>query len=226
MGGQACVFYGAAEFSRDLDLVALTEPANLERFRAALSDLQAEPVAVPPFDFGYLDRGHALHFRCRRADVAGLRIDVMSALRGVDPFDQLWARRTTIGIEGQPVDLLSLEDLVAAKKTQRSKDWPMIQRLIERAYFSPGVSDEKTEFLLRELRTPALLIEIVKANPEFAGRVERAAVRRALTGDEQAVESALREEETAERAQDRAYWAPLKRELELLRHAKLKSKSP
>ena len=33
MGGQACVFYGAAEFSRDTDLAVLAEPENLERLR-------------------------------------------------------------------------------------------------------------------------------------------------------------------------------------------------
>jgi hypothetical protein len=34
MGGQACVFYGAAEFSRDLDLLILSDADNLSRIRA------------------------------------------------------------------------------------------------------------------------------------------------------------------------------------------------
>ncbi len=50
MGGQACVFYGAAEFSRDTDLLILAEPENLERLRSALNELQAECIAVPPFE--------------------------------------------------------------------------------------------------------------------------------------------------------------------------------
>ena len=33
IGGQACVFCGAAEFSRDTDLAILAEPAKLERWR-------------------------------------------------------------------------------------------------------------------------------------------------------------------------------------------------
>lgn len=33
MGGQAYVLYGAAEFSRDLDLALLPDPANLESLR-------------------------------------------------------------------------------------------------------------------------------------------------------------------------------------------------
>lgn len=78
MGGQACVFYGAAEFSRDTDLALLASEPNLEHFRAALTDLQAECIAVPPFDPAYLQRGHAIHFRCQLPDAVGLRIDVMS----------------------------------------------------------------------------------------------------------------------------------------------------
>lgn len=35
MGGQACVFYGAAEFSRDTDLAILGDAANPDRLNAA-----------------------------------------------------------------------------------------------------------------------------------------------------------------------------------------------
>ena len=42
MGGQACVFYGAAEFSRDTDFAVLASPENLERLNVALIELQAE----------------------------------------------------------------------------------------------------------------------------------------------------------------------------------------
>ncbi len=56
MGGQACVFYGAAEFSRDTDIVVLAAPDNLDRLTAALDALQAECIAVPPFEPEYLAR--------------------------------------------------------------------------------------------------------------------------------------------------------------------------
>ncbi|MEO5715195.1 MAG: hypothetical protein ABIT37_17080 [Luteolibacter sp.] len=45
MGGQACVFYGAAEFSRDTDLAVLAD-ANLSLLQAALDELQAKLIAV------------------------------------------------------------------------------------------------------------------------------------------------------------------------------------
>jgi hypothetical protein len=221
MGGQACVYYGAAEFSRDLDLLILLSPDNLDHLRAALDDLDAVPIAVPPFDSRHLEDGHAVHFRCRREDVAKLRIDVMSKLRGVAPFDELWERRATIEVEGVAVHLLGMQDLVLAKKTQRNKDWPMIQRLVEQSYFRrpKEPAAQSVDFWLRELRTPELLIEVATAHPAVASRVPRPAVTAALRSDVGAVERALADEELEERRRDREYWAPLKRELESLRHS-------
>ncbi len=48
MGGQACILYGAAEFTRDVDLAVAVAPANLERLRQALAELvPAGPYVVP-----------------------------------------------------------------------------------------------------------------------------------------------------------------------------------
>ena len=46
MGGQACVFYGAAEFSRDTDLAILASSENLAKLDKALTDLNAQVIAV------------------------------------------------------------------------------------------------------------------------------------------------------------------------------------
>ena len=220
MGGQACVFYGAAEFSRDLDLVVLRDDANLDCLRSALAELDASPIAVPPLDRDVLLRGHGVHFRCRRPDVSGLRIDVMSHLRGVPAFEQLWERRTTIEAEGETIDMLSLPDLVLAKKTQRDRDWPMIRRLVEQAFYSTvEPSAPSVHFWLAELRTPELLLEIAERHPAAAARCPRAAVQAALRRDRTAIEDQLEAEEKAERAADRLYWEPLKEELQRLRHA-------
>ena len=47
VGGQVCVFYGAAEFSRDLALALSVAPENLEKLEEVLKELQAELIAVP-----------------------------------------------------------------------------------------------------------------------------------------------------------------------------------
>jgi len=57
MGGQACVFCGAAQVSKDIDLALLAEPAKIKRLRFALKELAAERIAVPPFDPLLFDRG-------------------------------------------------------------------------------------------------------------------------------------------------------------------------
>ena len=41
MGGQACVLYGAAEFSRDADFAVLASRENFDRLQNALDELQA-----------------------------------------------------------------------------------------------------------------------------------------------------------------------------------------
>src|SRR5438445_5755299 len=156
MGGQACVFYGAAEFSRDTDLLILADAENLQRLSAALQELQAECIAVPPFAIEFLERGHAVHFRCHHPDAADMRVDVMSKLRGVEQFPVLWERRTTLAdTDGTTYELLSLPDLVQAKKTQRSKDWPMLQRLVEAHYLQHrgAPTPERQQFWLLEMRT-------------------------------------------------------------------------
>lgn len=221
MGGQACVFYGAAEFSRDLDLLLLIEPENLDRFQGALQTLEAKPIAVPPFDSAHLARGHAIHFRCQREDVPGLRIDVMSVLRGVAPFDELWERRVTIEVEGIPLDLLDLEDLVRAKKTQRDKDWPMIRRLVERSYFTQHESPTRERFWLLELRTPELLMQAAATFPDMARELEplRPLLKFARGNNPVTLEDLLEQEEREERQKDRDYWDPLKKELEQIRRS-------
>src|SRR5213079_2779686 len=87
----------------------------------------------------------------------------MTKMRSVDSFPKLWARRTTMALpDGTTCDLLALPDLVQAKKTQRDKDWPMIRRLVEAHYFQHRgrPTTAQITFWLRELRTPALLVEI------------------------------------------------------------------
>ena len=225
MGGQACVFYGAAEFSRDTDFAILADEANLARLRKALTDLRAEPIAVPPFELKYLKRGHAIHFRCQHPEALRMRVDVMSKMRQVDSFAKLWRRRTTIKLpDGTKCDLLSLPDLVQAKKTQRDKDWPMIRRLVEAHYFAHNAAPGKAQikFWLLELRTPQLLLEVAQACPSLTRRfaAKRPVLRYAASGKLAQLERALLAEEASVRAEDKAHWLPLLKELESLRHPK------
>jgi hypothetical protein len=226
MGGQACIVYGAAEFSRDVDLAILADEENLRRLSGALEELRATVTAVPPFAREYLERGHAVHFRCGGAE--SLRLDVMTRMRNVPPFVACWARRSVYDLDGVgEIDVMGLEDLVACKKTRRDKDWPMVRRLVDVHYLDPELdaTEERMRFWLRELRTPSFLVDCARRAPELAREVggvrdATAAADRVARGqaDEAAVTAALTAEEARERTADEAYWRPLLAELEVLRH--------
>jgi hypothetical protein len=221
MGGQACILYGGAEFSRDADLAILADSPNLARLEAALNELQADRIAVPPFEKKYLDIGLAIHFRCSHPDAMRIRVDIMSRMRGVDDFPALWDRRTSVEFADQTIEVLSLPDLVCAKKTQRDKDWPMITRLVESNYFQhrERPSSEQIHFWFRESRTALHLIEIAAKYPEAceAAITDRPLLAFAKSRDAISLGIALQSEADAEKAADRAYWEPLKKELEKLR---------
>lgn len=225
MGGQACVLYGAAQFSRDTDIAILAEDENLARLQAALVELQAQCIAVPPFEIDYLQRGHAVHFRCHHPDAARMRLDVMARMRNVAPFDDLWGRRTTVESEtGLLIDLLAVEDLVQAKKTQRDKDWPMIRHLVEAHYnaHQHSPNEARVVFWLQQARSIPLLQKLATLNPDAwrAAQPIRPLLALATPGKDAELEAALAEEERLEREADRLYWAPLRKELEALRHAR------
>jgi hypothetical protein len=177
-----------------------------------------------------LDRGHAVHFRCQAPLVAGLRIDVMTRLRAMKDFETLWQRRTVFeDDEGMEYHLLSVPDLVEAKKTQRSKDWPVIEALVAIHYAENHSSptDDWIRFWLLETRSPESLAEICARFPkEASGLIAiRPLLSVAINGDLPRLRVELQAEVLREQDKDRLYWEPLKREMEeegapdeLLRH--------
>ena len=230
MGGQACVVYGAAQVSRDIDFLLLATPENYAQLKAALSVLGARRIAVPRFEPELLARGHAVHFRCSAPEVEDLRVDVMTRLRNLPDFPALWERRNTFeDKDGTEFHLLSVPDLVQAKKTQRSKDWPIIESLVAIHYQENG-TDPKPDwisFWLREARTAELLQQLVQRfHVESRNLVrERPLLSHASEGDLDVLRAALDAEVRAEQAKDRAYWEPLRRELEAFRREELQRPS-
>ncbi len=227
IGGQACILYGAAEFSRDIDLVVAVSSKNLLNLRYALDELEAERIFVPELREDVLLKGHACHFRCQMEDVKGLRIDIIGIMRGVDPFSKIWKRRQNIELpEIGNIAVIGLVDLIKAKKTQRDKDWPMIRRLIEVDIYNASSNplQDKICFWLAECRTPKLLVSLATKYPNIALKMTktRPLLISAIKGNHDDLQKFLRDEEDKERELDRQYWVPLKTELEAWRR-KIKS---
>lgn len=222
IGGQACILYGAAEFSRDSDFIVLAVPANLEALKNALKALKAVPVYFPDLSLEYLAKGHASHFRCRARGVEGLRVDILGRLKGCEPFNRLWARRSRVRVLGAgSIDIISLADLVESKKTQRDKDWLMLTRLVENDVFinNGRGAPSKVLWWLAQARLPETLVSLCAEHPAQARKAAaaRPLLREAIRGNIWRLSALLKKEEAAERASDFKYWTPLKKELEALR---------
>src|SRR5260370_3000749 len=151
----------------------------------------------------------------------------MSVIRGVGPFEGSWSRRTTLeDDDGLRIELMALPDLVQAKKTQRDKDWPMIRRLVEVHYANHRAepTPERIEFWLREGRSPSLLVEVARMSPAAGTALlpARPLLAHAVEPDLVQLAAALALEEQRERDIDRLYWEPLRKEMEQLRHQRIK----
>lgn len=222
IGGQACIIYGASEFSRDSDFVVLCDIENLTRLKKALRVLKARNIYFSPLKKKFLDRGHACHFRCYSKSVKNLRIDIIAKLRGCVDFQGLWGRRTTIKLpNNKTVEVIGTEDLVQAKKTQRDKDWLMLNRLIGNDMISAQKpSMEKIKWWLCECRNDNELIKLANENKNLAKECikKRPLLKVALKGNVEKLEELLHKEELLERGKDKKYWKPLIKELEMLRH--------
>jgi hypothetical protein len=143
----------------------------------------------------------------------------MTRMRGCDEFEHLWQRRTSIEdpAAGIVYELLSIEDLVKSKKTQRDKDWPMIRRLVEAHHrqFSHERNPTIVCFWLREMTSPELLQRIALENRDLLPLVDsfRPWLLSIDLNDTKAIERELVSEKEQERLLDIAYWNPLKQEL-------------
>jgi hypothetical protein len=222
MGGQVCVFYGAAQVSKAVDLALLAEPENIARLRLALKDLNAERIAVPPFDPALFARGHAIHLRCHAPGVEDLRVDLMSKLRLPASFEVLWERRTTFGDEaGNEFNLFSVPDLVRSKKTACNKDWPVLELLVN-IHIHENVAVPRPDwisFWLTECRAPAQLVALASGFPAECRDLTRVRplLSHAAAAEQDALLPALDREMRQEQAADRAYWEPVRREPEAMR---------
>lgn len=221
IGGQACILYGAAEFSRDIDFTIATSPLSLEFWNKALGELRAKIIFFPPFEQKYLEKGHACHFRCHHPEAEGLRIDVIGRMRGCSDFSVLWNRCNLFNLPVLgDVNVISLSDLVSSKKTQRDKDWLMIRRLVEVDYITriESATQEDIIWWLKECRTPEYLKEIAMKFHNLLPKIEeRPWLKNIMECFEEKIEAYLEKEMKRIKEEDRKYWKPLIQELERMR---------
>ncbi len=221
IAGRACIFYGATEFTRDLDIWIDPDTENLTRIRQAMKHLGARQRFLPPLEQKYLLQGHAAHY------MAGdFRIDILGRPPRVGKFSAALSIAESAVIGGVPCRIVDLANLVEMKKTQRARDYEVIQRLVDAVFeyadTHPDEQDTLGPWLAAELRT---LDNLYKMSKEWGnGKIYLKQCRRPIckavldtdTFDEKSQECllALLEKETQElRLRDREYWRQKIREI-------------
>lgn len=129
VGGYAVAFHGRARATKDIDLVLEGSPANLERAAQALARFGAPTVVVSAVramattDIVFMGQ-------------PPLRIDFLRAIEGIDAA-QLFARAVRGELDGIPVRVIALDDLIVNKRAvgrpQDILDADLLERVRARA---------------------------------------------------------------------------------------------
>ena len=115
VGGWAVNLYGYIRATVDLDIWILADRANAQRVYAALGEFGAPISDVRPEDFAE----DGIIFQI---GVAPCRIDIITRISGVTYTDAT-NRAVAKEIDGIPVKVISIDDLIANKKASgRTKD--------------------------------------------------------------------------------------------------------
>ena len=115
VGGWAVNLHGYIRATIDLDIWILADLENARKVYAALGEFGAPLAGVCPDDF-------AADGTIFQVGVAPCRIDVINKIDGVK-YAEAASRAIEKTIEGVPVRIISLEDLIANKRASgRTKD--------------------------------------------------------------------------------------------------------
>ena len=140
VGGVAAVLQGASLTTFDLDVLHRRTPENVDRLLRALARLGA----VDRHDSRRLTPGpeHLLGPERQLLSTTLGDLDVLGTIGANTTFEDVAARATRIVLRGHAVDVLSLEDLIAAKSfADRPKDravLPLLRAVLEESRREPG----------------------------------------------------------------------------------------
>ena len=125
VGAHAMAAHGLPRATGDMDLWVRPSPENAERVWRALAEFGAPLDQLSQGDLTEPDVEFQL-------GVVPSRIDILTSVTGVD-FEDVWARREVIDLDGVEVGVIAREDLIRNKKAVgRLRDLADIEEL-ERA---------------------------------------------------------------------------------------------
>ena len=107
IGNAAAAMHGAPVTTLDFDFMFRDTPTNLRKLKAVAADLDAM-ILRPFYPVSRLYRVVD--------DDTGLQVDFMPQIHGVRSFEGLRARSALRDVDGLPLRVASLDDIIASKK--------------------------------------------------------------------------------------------------------------
>lgn len=136
MGGWAAIIHGLPRTTQDVDLFIPSDPENTRRLIAALStigfgtarELTPEMI-LGRFIFMFADQ---------------IRVDLFVKPWGLPRFEDVEPRKRVVVLRDIPVPVVSIDDLIASKKTDRAQDIEDVKALETiRVHGPPPPPDER-----------------------------------------------------------------------------------
>lgn len=135
-GGLAVNFHGIPRMTYDVDLLVRLEPANINGLISMLRDwdyrprlpVEAEELADEAKRSMWISQKNMVAFTFINSEQAIEEIDVLIDLPV--PYDELKSRAVHMDVGGEPVDVMSVEDLIDFKeKAGRKQDLSDVENL-------------------------------------------------------------------------------------------------
>ena len=131
VGGLAAMAHGSRHPTFDVDVVYARDSGNLERLAAALQELKATLRGAPedlPFQLDARTLRAGLNFTFSTRYGA---FDILGEAAGAPPYAELRNAAESVEIEGQQVQVASLDHLVSMKRAAgRTKDEPFLSEYV------------------------------------------------------------------------------------------------
>ena len=122
VGAYAVAVHGFPRATKDIDFFVWATPENAANLMRALTKFGAPLHDISEADLS----SEGVVFQIGNSP---RRIDIMTNISGVK-FEQAYANKTTISIEGIEVPVISLEDLIANKRASaRTQDLADVEKL-------------------------------------------------------------------------------------------------
>jgi predicted nucleotidyltransferase len=122
VGAYALAVYGYPRATKDIDFFVRASPANASSLMRALSRFGAPLTGISESDFA----SEGIVFQIGNSP---RRIDILTRISGVD-FENAYAKRNVVNVDGLDVPVISMSDLIANKRASgRMQDLADVEKL-------------------------------------------------------------------------------------------------